>query len=61
MTTLEFYGADPGQPGVACADLIYTMAHEKVTGTEISGANPENLGFHVFVSDVTQPSPMQET
>ena len=29
----------------ACLDFIYTMAHEKVTNTEISGVNLEALEF----------------
>lgn len=44
----------------ASPDLIYSMAHEKMTDMEMNGANIEVLNFQVVISDVTHPSPIQE-
>lgn len=47
MAIPMFLGRDLGQLVVAYADFIYTVAHEKVTDTEINGTKTEILEFQV--------------
>lgn len=60
MAILTGFGSNLEQLVAASPDLIYSMAHEKMTDMEMNGANIEVLNFQVVISDVTHPSPIQE-